>query len=263
MVYRRQGVCVVVMLAFAAFHSDRLQSANAQTAQSESITTDSLKLEAQRLKQDLQNGSILLADLRAMRLRLALHGAAANELGAKLKVIEQQRAINKDEPSLTQGLVPIADKLINELDQPHWGLAPRYAEQLAARIHAQYEEYVRRGVVSGQTGDADETYFTVTGQLEESLLNGDIRRAVSYAVQLQSAEEAPKTRHPLSLTSQNIYNINDALGRAAFLKKDYLTAGDYLLKAGETPGKSPALRSFGPDMWLAQALLRRVIRISC
>ncbi len=257
MVCPRHGVCVLAMLTGAGVHSDRLQSARAQTTQGEAITTDSLKLQAQELKQNLEDGSLMLADLRAMRLRLALHGAAANELGAKIKLIEQRRAIDKNEPSLTQGLLPIADKLINELDQPHWGLAPRYAEQLAQQVHAQYEEYVRKGVVSGQTGDVDEAYFTASQQLSQCLLQGDIPKAVILAAQLQSVEEKLlNTKHPLSISSQNTYNINDAFGRAAFLRKDYLAAGDYLLKAGETPGKFPALRSFGPDMWLAQALLK-------
>src|SRR5260370_30354298 len=67
---------------------------------------------------------------------------------------------------------------------------------------------------------------------------------------------AKKKKVSNSMISRNVFDINDALGRAALLRKDYLAAGDYLLKAADVPGGDPALRSFGPDLWLARALLR-------
>ena len=76
------------------------------------------------------------------------------------------------------------------------------------------------------------------------------------AAEVQDAEDSlvAKNIQP-SMKGSNIYDINDALGRAAFLRQDYLAAGDYLLKAANTPG-SPVLRSFGPDLWLARGLLQ-------
>lgn len=46
------------------------------------------------------------------------------------------------------------------------------------------------------------------------------------------------------------------LGLCALNKGDAKPAGEYLLKAGKTPG-SPQLNSFGPNMLLAKALLER------
>jgi hypothetical protein len=51
-----------------------------------------------------------------------------------------------------------------------------------------------------------------------------------------------------------IHEANALLGRAALLDGDTRTAGDYLLKAGRTPG-SPQLDSFGPDFTLAAQLV--------
>jgi tetratricopeptide (TPR) repeat protein len=51
-----------------------------------------------------------------------------------------------------------------------------------------------------------------------------------------------------------IHNGNLILGRIALQSPDLQRAGEYLLKAGETPG-SPQLDSFGPDMSLAKELL--------
>jgi serine/threonine protein kinase len=51
-----------------------------------------------------------------------------------------------------------------------------------------------------------------------------------------------------------IHGANALLGRAALQDGDAKTAGDYLLKAGRTPG-SPQLDSFGPDFTLAAQLL--------
>ena len=42
---------------------------------------------------------------------------------------------------------------------------------------------------------------------------------------------AKKKPLSISVISKNVYNINDALGRAAYLRKDYPAACDYLLRA--------------------------------
>jgi hypothetical protein len=51
-----------------------------------------------------------------------------------------------------------------------------------------------------------------------------------------------------------IHEANALLGQAALQDGDVRTAGDYLLKAGHTPG-SPQLDSFGPDFTLAAQLV--------
>ncbi len=54
----------------------------------------------------------------------------------------------------------------------------------------------------------------------------------------------------------NIHDGNSILGSLALAEGDVKKAKEYLLKAGATPG-SPQLNSFGPDMTLAQELLRK------
>jgi hypothetical protein len=214
---------------------------------------------AQKLKEDLQNGSLMLADLHAIQLRLALAGALSEEMSAKASALEQVQDPDKPEPELTGGLVPDADKLIQALDDLNWSLAKKYSEGLAVKIHAQHELYVRKQVKAGEAGDVDEDrYFNLSHQLHESLGSGDITTAAALAPQVQATQEAlgAKKKLPASAIGRNVYDINDALGRAAFLKKDYLSACDYLLKAADTPGRDPALITFGPDLWLAQALLK-------
>lgn len=237
---------------------DTPNAASAQTPQYVPVTTDSLRYLAEGLKQDLQNGSILLADVHGLQLRMALLGVLKEDMSASVSALEQLPAVDKPAPQLTSGLVPLADKLIQALDEPDLGLAKSYSEQLAAQIHARHELYRREQMESG-AGDIDfNVYLKLTRQLRESLQKGDIPAAAVLAAEVQNAGDllvAKKKPLPISVVSENIYDINDALGRAAFLRKDYPAACDYLLKAADTPGKHPALLSFGPDLWLARALL--------
>jgi hypothetical protein len=56
----------------------------------------------------------------------------------------------------------------------------------------------------------------------------------------------------------HLYEINDALGRAAFAAGDYEAAIDYLQKAADSAGTAPpavSLDYFGPNFWLAEQLL--------
>lgn len=181
-------------------------------------------------------------------------------MSASVSALEQLPVVDKPAPQLTSGLVPLADKLIQALDEPDLGSAKSYSEQLAVQIHARHELYRREQIESGagDIDDDDTAYLKLTRQLRESLQKGDIAAAAVLAAEVQSAGDllvAKKKPPRISTVSKNIYNINDALGRAAFLRKDYPAACDYLLKAADTPGKSPALLSFGPDLWLARALL--------
>jgi hypothetical protein len=246
------------LLAALTFLGQMFNPANAASAQTPSyiaVTTESVMILAQKLKQDLQDGSILLADLHAIQLRLALAGVPREQMSSRVSVIEQQPNPDKNEPQLTAGLVPVADKLIQDLEGPDQALARRDLEQLAAQIHKQHELYRRERAQSGMSGDARyDRYLDLSDELQQSLRKGDIATAAVLAGEVQDAEDSiiAAKGHPLA-RSKNIYNINDALGRAAFLRKDYATASDYLLRMADTSG-DPALRTFGPDLWLAQAL---------
>lgn len=58
-------------------------------------------------------------------------------------------------------------------------------------------------------------------------------------------------------TRDYIYNINDALGRAAFLRKDYPAAGDYLLKAADTSGDAALAKLWAKPLARASSFERR------
>ena len=111
-------------------------------------------------------------------------------------------------------------------------------------------------MASAKTGDADyDSYFQLITQLHESLRKGDVAHAASEAIKLQSAQATLAAKNKrIPSAGRSIYDINDALGRAAFLRKDYLEASDDLLQAADTSG-DPALKTLGPDLWLARALL--------
>jgi hypothetical protein len=231
-------------------------AAAAQSPAYVSLTPEAAITLAQKLKQDLQDGSVRMADLHAIELRLALAGALKDDLSAKVNAVEQLPNPDKPEPKLTAGLVPAAEKLIADLNEPNLRLARNDVERLAAQIHVQHELYRRQQIQSAAPGDAEiANYLDLSDRLQQSLRAGDIAGAAVLAVDVQSAEDkiTAEKKQPID-RSKNIYNINDALGRAAFLTKDYLSAGDYLLKAADTPGKDPVLRTFGPDLWLARAL---------
>ena len=109
---------------------------------------------------------------------------------------------------------------------------------------------------SAKSEDAGfDRYIELSDELQQSLRKGDVATAAVLAIEVQNAEDAiiAAKKNPLA-RSKNTYNINDALGRAAFLRKDYAAASDHLLRAADTPGKDPALSTFGPDLWLARAL---------
>lgn len=258
MTYSRCLRCALAALIIAGFETDMQPVAHAQVPQAEAASSGALTPLAQQLKENLEAGSLMLADLHAIKLRLLLNGASADELSSVINQLEQRPPIDRNDPSFTVGLVPVADNLIEALDKQNLALARRYAEQLARQIHAQYEIYIGKQIVSSKTGDIDGSYFTLSLQLQDSLRSGDLTNALIFAVKVQNAQDAivAQRHRPAPLNSRNIYNINDAFGRAALVHKDYLAAGDYLLKASDTPGKDPTLRSFGPDMWLAEGLLK-------
>ncbi len=65
MAYRNRAFCFLTILTVVGPMFDTPNTASAQTPQYVPVTTDSLRSLAENLKQDLQNGSILLADVMA------------------------------------------------------------------------------------------------------------------------------------------------------------------------------------------------------
>jgi tetratricopeptide (TPR) repeat protein len=81
---------------------------------------------------------------------------------------------------------------------------------------------------------------------------GEYEKAAHYAD--ESLKTAANTK-PDWNSGNAINHANNTLGRIALKNGDTKKADEYLLKAGETPG-SPQLNSFGPNMSLAQELLK-------
>lgn len=81
---------------------------------------------------------------------------------------------------------------------------------------------------------------------------GDTKAATRYASELL-AKNTDKTSWNYGNV---IYEANQLLGRAALKEGNVAAAKKYLLAAGNTPG-SPQLDSFGPEMTLAQELLKK------
>lgn len=225
------------------------------------VTTEFLRDLAGKLKQDLSNGALVLADVHVIQLRIALKGLSDERLSSSVTSLEQMTDADDVDPSLTKGLLPTVDKALAELDKPHSGEAQRYVETLAIQIHKQHELFTKRRAVSGgEVVDGDD-YYPLSEQLQDSLRRGDINAAVAAATKLETEiQDLLGKKQVVPLRFRNLYNINDALGRAALLRQDYLSACDYLLKASEAGGGDPAMTTFGPDFWLAQALLNKGYR---
>ena len=87
---------------------------------------------------------------------------------------------------------------------------------------------------------------------EAAFNSGNYEKARDYA-----AEELQKAGHRSYWNYGNaVHNGNAMLGRVALKEGDIVKAKEYLLAAGDTPG-SPQLNSFGPDMSLANDLLKQ------
>jgi len=87
---------------------------------------------------------------------------------------------------------------------------------------------------------------------EAAFNSGNYEKARDYA-----AEELQKAEHRSYWNYGNaVHDGNAMLGRVALKEGDIVKAKEHLLAAGDTPG-SPQLASFGPDMSLANELLKQ------
>jgi TonB family protein len=119
---------------------------------------------------------------------------------------------------------------------------PRSPEQ----VLADSEEQIR-----GRNGV--ERFYALTDLPKQALDAGALEKASSYAIELlQSAND-----HKSDWNYGNaVYDGNMVLGLVALRHSNLAEARHYLLESGKTPG-SPQLDSFGPDLTLAQELLKR------
>ncbi len=96
-------------------------------------------------------------------------------------------------------------------------------------------------------------YYLLEEISKMALLCDELKKAEIYAVELldASAEAVQNWNY-----GNAVHHGNLTLGHVALLRGNLDKAENFLLKAGKTPG-SPQLNSFGPNMLLAQELLKK------
>jgi hypothetical protein len=98
-----------------------------------------------------------------------------------------------------------------------------------------------------------ERFYRLVGLAKAAFDAGEMDKAAAYGHELLDAAG----RYATDWNYGNaIYFGNWVLGRIALRQGDAAQAGEYLLRAGATPG-SPQLNSFGPNTKLAQELLEK------
>jgi hypothetical protein len=252
----RSKTVAMALMAFALSAPIAMRAADPSSGQDSLPAQVSLRGLADTLRENLADGSIRAAHLHAIELEMAVNGTLPQETASKVEQLTAQLETDRD-PSLSKRLVPWVDQLIQALDEGDTANAKSYAYKLFTEIHEVYTAALRQRIATAAKLNTDpiDIYISRSGQLYDFPQHGDITRAESMAIEVQRLQATlPQKVRFLATYAQNVYNINDALGRSAFKRGDYLTAGDYLLKAADTRG-SGSLSTFGPDLWLAQKLL--------
>ena len=125
--------------------------------------------------------------------------------------------------------------------------------------YSRCRDYLRQGVTSlglalekhpGNIMLQEEIEHVQAGLAEASLEAGDMATAKRIAEKQLASNKNTKNWNYGNV----IHNANCLLGRVALRDGGRKQAGEFLLKAGQTPG-SPQLDSFGPDFDLARELL--------
>src|SRR5262245_308609 len=124
--------------------------------------------------------------------------------------------------------------------------------QAAGKALVQYEDALK--LIS----DPKDRSHHLADAAEAARIAGENGKASGYATELlRLAGELPQDWN----YGNAIHDGNRILGHVALADGDVDTAKACLLRAGATPG-SPQLNSFGPDLSLADALLKREERLT-
>ncbi len=96
-------------------------------------------------------------------------------------------------------------------------------------------------------------FYALAEVAKESFVNGKTQDAMTYAKEL----EGMLSKYPSDWNYGNaIHDFNMVLGRIALAEGRVAEAKGHLIAAGKSPG-SPQLNSFGPNMSLAEDLLKK------
>lgn len=145
-----------------------------------------------------------------------------------------------------------AAKDIPAAQQAAFNLHQALARAVAGLPATPQAKFARMDAAVSQLGGIDRFYRLV--ELAKAAFDaGATEKAAAYSHELLDAAG----RYTTDWNYGNaIYYGNWVLGRIALQQDDAARAGEYLLRAGATPG-SPQLNSFGPNMKLAQELLEK------
>lgn len=155
----------------------------------------------------------------------------------------------QSDPEIAEDLLKKAAAL--EPTNPKWPdqLGQLYSfsdgKDAAAKAFAEYEK------AQSMDKDAMTRTYRLDTLTKAAFSAGALDKASEYAI--EALEQSQKKAKDWN-TGNAIHHANNTLGRIALKKGDQKLAGEYLLKAGATPG-SPQLNSFGPNMSLAKELL--------
>jgi hypothetical protein len=223
-----------------------------------------LTAKAVSLRGDLASGNYRLAFQRAVELRLVLSDSpkAAEATTRVMKMASGPMAQSDMAPGSTSHLVASADRLLQAINAGDLGAAKEQIAALTTGIGDVYRAEVKRRAPDAtpsadDPGAAHAHYVALERALEDSLVENSTAKSQALAAELQAIVGVMRSQHHyLGRYGFNLYEINDAFGRAALARGDYKTARDYLLKQTEVPAEEAEhMCCFGPNLWLAQSLI--------
>jgi hypothetical protein len=163
-----------------------------------------------------------------------------DDKAAAEKLLEQGRAMEPQNPDWPRRLGHLFKlKSLHQL-QPAKGNDAR-------RALAEYEKSL------ALTTDPSKRFYLLPSLAEEAYESGDFQKAENYAK--DSLREAGKPQFA-GEGGDAFHHANLVLGRIALRSGDTAKAGEFLIRAGRTPG-STLLDSYGPNMTLAKELLEK------
>jgi hypothetical protein len=96
--------------------------------------------------------------------------------------------------------------------------------------------------------------------MEAALLAGQLERAADLANKVLRLEQEISRRWQRHDSSYETHRAHIVLGHVALQAGDVGAAQRHLLAAADVSGRDPVLRTYGPDLELAQALLEKGLR---
>lgn len=129
----------------------------------------------------------------------------------------------------------------------------QFALELLEEGHRQWEQIPPADELVALMGRAHHQAYL----MEASLLAGDLEGASEFANGVINLEEEISARWPRHDSSFAIHSAHIILGHVALQTRDLEGAQRRLLAAAQVSGRDPVLRTYGPDLALAQELLEQ------